>query len=194
MTEPQPTVFRNHYVGHMDLLSPQATVMEYLDRHEGWFRRCAKPFRADPIGATGYAMGVGRVGAFGFYVDPRVGLDLLPQENGIYRIRTIPIPDQEPQGYEVDFQAEMRLLEQPLVIDGAEKGPMTAIEWDLDLTVTLQFPSFILKLPQESIQNTGDGVLAFVVKRVSKSLTAKVQDDFHRSHGVTVPRGVKLRR
>jgi hypothetical protein len=194
MAEPQPTIFRNHYVGYMDLLADQETVMHYLDRHEGWFRRCAKPFRADPLGTTGYAMGVGRVGAFGFYVDPRVGLDLLPQEGGVYRIRTIPIPDQEPQGYEVDFQAEMRLLEQPLVVEDAARGLMTAIEWDLDLTVTLQFPAFILKLPQESIQKTGDGVLAFVVKRVSKSLTAKVQDDFHRSHDIAVPRGMKLRR
>lgn len=188
-----PTVFRNHYVGYMHLHADVQTVMDYLDTHQGWFRRCAKPFKADPIGTTGYAMGVGRVGAFGYHVDPRVGLDLLPQENGVYRIKTIPIPDQEPQGYEVDFQAEMRLLEAPVEpkqqINGAV---MTSVEWDLDLTVTLQFPRFIHRLPQDVIQKTGDGVLAFVVKRVSNSLTAKVQNDFHQTIGVKTPKHHKL--
>jgi hypothetical protein len=142
-------------------------------------------------------MGVGRVGAFGFYVDPRVGLDLLPAENGIYRIRTIPIPDQEPQGYEVDFRAEMRLEERSL-LDAypqeqlAGTTVLTSVEWDLDLTVTLQFPAFIHRLSMDTIQKTGDGVLAFVVKRVSKSLTAKVQNDFHKTHGIKVPKKVKI--
>ncbi len=184
--------FSNHYAGYMDLLADKATVMQYLDNHAAWFPRCAKPFRADPIGKTGYAMGVGRVGAFGFYVDPRVGLNLLPPENDVYRICTIPIPDQEPQGYEVDFQAEMRLQERPLNL--AEFPLMTCIEWDLDLAVTVQFPPFLWHMSREVIQKTGNSVLGFVVKRVSTSLTAKVQGDFHRTHNITVPKHVKLRR
>jgi len=186
------TKFTNHYVGYMDLLADKSTVMQYLDNHPEWFRRCAKPFRADPIGSSGYAMGVGKVGAFGFYVDPRVGLNLLPPENDVYRICTIPIPDQEPQGYEVDFQAEMRLQEKPLDIDGFPL--MTCIEWDLDLAVTVQFPPFILQMSGDMIRKTGNGVLGFVVKRVSTSLTAKVQADFHHTHNIKVPQQVKLRR
>jgi hypothetical protein len=44
------------------------------------------------------------------------------------------------------------------------------------------------------LQKTGDSVLGFIVKRVSKSLTAKVQDDFHKTHDIKVPKQVKLRR
>lgn len=187
----KPTKFVNHYVGYMDLWADKATVMAYLNAHQGWFRRCAKPFPADPIGDSGYALGVGKVGAFGFYVDPRVGLNLLPPENDVYRIQTIPIPDQAPQGYEVDFNAEMRLKECPKEI---EPGVMTAIEWDLDLVVTLQFPSFIHRMSGEMIQNTGNGVLAFVVKRMSSFLTAKVQADFHHTHQIKVPKQAKLRK
>ncbi|MDX2256188.1 MAG: DUF1997 domain-containing protein [Pseudanabaenaceae cyanobacterium bins.39] len=187
--------FHNHFVGHMDLLADKATVMKYLDAHQGWFRRCAHPFKADPIGETGYAMGVGKVGAMGFQVDARVGLDLLPPDaNAVYRITTIPIPDQPPQGYEVDFQAEMRLMEKSLEQPMNGYGVMTSVEWDLHLTVFLQFPQFIQKLSQDILQKTGDAVLGFVVQRVSKSLTAKVQDDFHSTHGIKVPRQLKLRR
>ncbi|MEE3717534.1 DUF1997 domain-containing protein [Tumidithrix elongata RA019] len=193
------TQFRNHFVGYMDLFAEQSVVMTYLDSHQGWFKRCAHPFKAEPIGTTGYAMGVGRVGAFGYYVYPNVGLNLLPQENSVYRIVTIPIPDQEPQGYEVDFQAEMRLQPRSLaeVLSGeelAQNPTMTSIEWDLNLTVTLQFPPFIHRMSKDMIQKTGDGVLAFVVKHVSNSLTAKVQNDFHKTHNIKVPKKVKLRK
>ncbi|MBD2175960.1 DUF1997 domain-containing protein [Pseudanabaena sp. FACHB-1998] len=188
--------FHNHYVGHMDLFADQQTVMKYLDAHQGWFRRCAHPFKADPIGETGYAMGVGQVGAMGFQVDARVGLNLLPpDENSVYRITTIPIPNQPPQGYDVDFQAEMRLEEQVTDVQILGKNAvMTGIEWDLNLTVSLQFPPFLQRLSQEILQRTGDSVLGFVVKRVSKSLTAKVQDDFHKTHNIKIPKQIKLRR
>ncbi|MBD2152282.1 DUF1997 domain-containing protein [Pseudanabaena sp. FACHB-1277] len=192
--------FHNHYVGYMDLLADQVTVMKYLDAHQGWFRRCAHPFKADPIGETGYAMGVGKVGAMGFQVDARVGLNLLPpDENFVYRITTIPIPNQPPQGYEVDFQAEMRLKEQPLeslkeLQLGQQNLVITSVEWDLHLTVSLQFPNFIQRISADILQKTGDSVLGFVVQRVSKSLTAKVQDDFHKTHTIKVPKQVKLKR
>jgi len=198
------TNFTNHYVGYMDLLADLKTVMDYLDTHQGWFKRCAHPFKADAIGTTGYAMGVGRVGAFGFEVDPRVGLNLLPpDENNVYRIVTIPIPDQEPQGYEVDFRAEMSLTEVPLQptdypkLDSAvlDTYPMmTSVAWDLNLRVTLQFPAFIHRMPMDLIQKTGDGVLAFVVEKVSRSLTGKVQDDFHQTHNIKPPKQIHLRR
>lgn len=191
--------FYNHYIGYMDLLADQVTVMKYLDAHQGWFRRCAHPFKADPIGETGYAMGVGKVGAMGFQVDARVGLNLLPpDENFVYRITTIPIPNQPPQGYEVDFQAEMRLKEQPLEslkeLQLGQNPVITSVEWDLHLTVSLQFPNFIQRISADILQKTGDSVLGFVVQRVSKSLTAKVQDDFHKTHAIKVPKQIKLKR
>ncbi len=191
--------FRNHYIGNMDLFADKQTVMKYLDAHQGWFKRCAHPFKADAIGETGYAMGIGHVGALSFKVDARVGLNLLPpDENCVYAIVTIPIPDQEPQVYEVDFQAEMRLQEKILELRAGEKlgdNPLiTAIEWDLHLTVSLHFPGFVKKMGTDMIQKTGDSVLGFIVQRVSKSLTAKVQDDFHKTHEIKVPKQVKLRR
>jgi hypothetical protein len=191
--------FHNHYIGNMELLADKVTVMKYFDAHQGWFRRCAHPFKADPIGETGYAMGIGKVGALGFQVDARVGLNLLPpDQNCVYRIVTIPIPEQEPQGYEVDFQAEMRLEEKTLELRSGEKlgaDPLiTSITWDLHLTVSLHFPGFIQKLAKDMIQKTGDSVLGFIVQRVSKSLTAKVQDDFHKTHEIKIPKQVKLRR
>ncbi|MFQ3679437.1 MAG: DUF1997 domain-containing protein [Pseudanabaenaceae cyanobacterium] len=172
----------------MDLLTDRATAIAYLDDHPRWFRRCAKPLRAEPIGTTGYALGVGRVGAFGFYVEPQVGLDLLPQENGVYRIRTVPVPGMTDPGYKVDFNAEMDLQEKATPADLADLAPhLTAIEWTLDLAVSLSFPDSILRRSEGWILRTGNAVLAAVVKRVSMMLTAKVQADFHQSVGLAVP-------
>ncbi len=186
------TIFRNEFIGLMDLFADRKTVMNYLDCHQGWFCRCAHPFQADPIGENGYAIGVGQIGAFGFKVDPRVGLHLLPQDEGVYRILTIPIPDQAPQGYEVDFRAEMYLKEDS--VPPEYETPielMTKVEWNLLLTVSLRFPRFIHRLKPETIQSTGDNILAMVVRRVSNSLTKKVQADFHRTHRIEIPKKYK---
>ncbi|AFY69672.1 Protein of unknown function DUF1997 [Thalassoporum mexicanum PCC 7367] len=188
------TTFRNYYVGYMDLYGDRQTVMDYLDAHEGWFKRCAHPFKADSIAKNGYAIGVGCVGALGFNVDARVGLNLLPQDQGIYRIVTIPIPGQEPQQYDVDFSAEMQLEErQPNQEQSASWQVMTAVEWQLELTVSMQFPKFIHRLSNGAIQATGDKVLAYIVKKVSQSLTAKVEADFHKTMDVKIPRKHRLR-
>ncbi len=104
-----PSQFRNHFVGYMDLYADAATAIAYLDAHQGWFCRCAQPLKVKSISRNAYALGIGHVGALGYKVDPRIGLDLLPQKEGVYRIQSIPVPDQEPQAYEVDFQAVMIL-------------------------------------------------------------------------------------
>ena len=186
-----PSQFRNHFVGYMDLYADAATAIAYLDAHQGWFCRCAHPLKVKSISRNAYALGIGHVGALGYKVDPRIGLDLLPQKEGVYRIQSIPLPDQEPQVYEVDFQAVMILKEQPADEGGAV---MTSVEWHLDLTVTMLLPRFVQVVPKNVLQKTGDSVLAHVVKSISQSLTAKVQADFHKTVGVTMPKNGKKRK
>jgi hypothetical protein len=187
-----PSRFSNHFVGYMDLYADAATAIAYLDAHQGWFCRCAQPLKVKPISRNAYALGIGHVGALGYKVDPRIGLDLLPQKEGVYRIQSIPLQDQEPQVYEVDFQAVMILKEQPAAAEGG--AAMTSVEWHLDLTVTMPLPRFVQVVPQNVLQKTGDSVLAHVVKSISQSLTAKVQADFHKTVGVTMPKNAKKRR
>jgi hypothetical protein len=180
-----PGKFSNHFVGYMDMYADAATAIAYLDAHQGWFCRCAHPLKVKAISSNAYALGIGHVGALGYKVDPRIGLDLLPQKEGVYRIRSIPLPDQEPQVYDVDFQAVMILKEQPADENGTV---MTSVEWQLDLTVSIQLPKFVQVFPQHVLQKTGDTVLAHVVKSISQTLTAKVQTDFHKTIGVTIPK------
>lgn len=180
-----PAKFSNHFVGYMDMYADAATAIAYLDAHQGWFCRCAHPLKVKAIGSNAYALGIGHVGALGYKVDPRIGLDLLPQKEGVYRIRSIPLPDQEPQVYDVDFQAVMILKEQPADENGVV---MTSVEWQLDLTVSIQLPRFVQVFPQHVLQKTGDTVLAHVVKSISQTLTAKVQADFHKTIDAIVPK------
>ena len=84
------------------------TVGDYLNRHQGWFPRCASPMQVSPISDHGYALVVGHYSVLGYEVEPKVGLYLAPLEQRIYRIDTIPIPDYEPPGYDVDFKAIFR--------------------------------------------------------------------------------------
>jgi Protein of unknown function (DUF1997) len=181
---PQPFCFSYRFTDTMLMGADVKTVGKYLDAHQGWFTRCAHPMTVKPIGETGYDLTIGKFESFGYIVEPKIGLELLPHENAVYRIRTVDIPDYAPLGYEVSFNAEMRLVE---TLDGDRLG--TKVDWDLDLHVYIQFPKFIYKLPTGVIQATGDKVLKQIVNRVSRQLTHKVQTDFHGNLGLKIPKG-----
>lgn len=179
----EPTQFQGYYSSCMEMHADAKTVAAYLDAHHGWFRRCAQPMTVDPIGENGYALIVGRFGSFGYEVEPKVGLNLLPQCEGVYRIETIAIPGYEPAGYDVDFKASLQLVE--TVTDAGT--PLTRVEWELNLAVYVQFPRFIRALPKALVQKTGDRLLNQIVRQVSRCLTHKVQSDFHSMHNIPFP-------
>jgi hypothetical protein len=173
------TQFRSHFVGSMELKADADKVTQYLDAHQGWFCRCAHPMTVEPVGEDGYLLTIGRYGSMGYEVEPKIGLRLLPPDDqGVYRIETIPDTTDQGQMYQVDFQAALRLVDRP---SDATATTETHVEWTLDLEVSLLFPRFIRRLPQALIQGTGDRLLQQIVRQVSRRLTAKVQDDFHTS-------------
>jgi Protein of unknown function (DUF1997) len=186
------TRFQSHFRGGMELYADVQQVANYLDAHRGWFFRCAQPMQVEPIGENGYVLTIGQFGSFGYQVEPKIGLDLLPQDAGVYRIQTVTLPEQDSQGYQVDFQAAMHLVEQELAVDSelAELGirHCTHVDWHLDLGVLIHFPRFIHRLPKTLVQHTGDRLLSQIVKQVSNRLTAKVQADFHATLGISVPK------
>jgi hypothetical protein len=179
----QPFCFSQHFTDAMLMGADVQTVGKYLDAHQGWFTRCAQPMQVNTIGQNSYALTVGKFNSCGYTIEPKIGLELLPQQDGVYRIKTIAIPDYTSVGYEVSFNAQMRLLE---VVNGSNIN--TRVEWDLDLSVYIQFPKFIYKLPKGVIQGTGDKVLKQIVTQVSRRLTHKVQQDFHGNFGLTIPK------
>jgi hypothetical protein len=196
------TQFHSHFVGCMDMYAAADAVAEYLDVHQDWFCRCAQPMKVEPLGNNGYALVIGKFGSFGYEVEPKIGLNLLPQDQGVYRIETIPVPGYTSLGYEVDFRAALELIEtSPEAVENSESnlnlkidsvdGAMTRVQWHLDLAVTIQFPRFIHALPKPLIQKTGDRLLHQIVRQVSRRLTYKVQDDFHKSRGIALPKQTK---
>ncbi|OUC14188.1 MAG: hypothetical protein B0A82_12925 [Alkalinema sp. CACIAM 70d] len=189
------TKFQTIFVDCMEMYADAAMVASYLDNHSEWFRRCAQPMTADPIGSTGYILTIGHYGALGYEIEPKIGLDLLPQDAGVYRIETIPVPGFVAPGYDVDFKASMELVEHdPSEMDGLEDGledsvsKMTRVQWHLDLTVQIQFPKFIQALPKSLIQATGEHLLDQIIRQVSRRLTHKVQTDFHSTYNLTMPK------
>lgn len=175
----EETKFYGTFSDCMELSAPAETVAKYLNNHSEWFSRCAQPMKVEPLGENGYEITIGRFGALGYDVEPKIGLELLPPEEGIYRIRTIPIPDYQPPGYDVDYRASLQLVE-----DNTSANPTTRVEWELYLNVYVEFPKFIKRLPKSLIQTTGDRLLNQIVRQVSRRLTRKVQDDFHQSLGI----------
>lgn len=196
----EPVRFHGFFEDCMEMYADAQTVAEYLNVHHDWFRRCAHPMKAEPLGKNGYALTIGRFGSFGYVVEPKIGLELLPAEEGIYRIRTIPVPDYTAPGYDVDFNATQWLVETTAGnIDenlGAVLGrntKVTQVKWQLDLVVIINFPKFIYRLPMSLIQSTGDGLLAQIVRQVNRRLTNKVQQDFHKTLGISIPQKIKMR-
>ncbi len=186
----EPMWFQTHFVGCMEMYADVETVAAYFDVHQGWFRRCAHPMQAEALGENGYALTIGRFGALGYEVEPKIGLNLLPHKNRVYLIETIAIPDYVPPGYDVEFKAAQELIEIPadysnIKLRQTQDLPTTTtrVEWNLDLKVGVCFPKFIHALPLPLVQKTGDRLLAQIVKQVSRRLTYKVQEDFHATVG-----------
>ncbi|MUG91635.1 DUF1997 domain-containing protein [Scytonema sp. UIC 10036] len=176
-----PRRFYGCYSDCMEMPAPSKTVAEYLDNHALWFSRCAEPMKVESLGKHGYALTIGRFGAFGYEVEPKIGLELLPPEEGIYRIRTIPIPNYQAPGYDVDYKSSLQLLETDASDSDRNTGTITRVEWELHLSVYIHFPKFIQRLPKSIIQSTGDRLLNQIVRQVSRRLTRKVQEDFQKS-------------
>jgi Protein of unknown function (DUF1997) len=190
--ENEVSCFQQHFSSCMEMYAEPERVARYLDAHRGWFPRCAHPMKADLIGENGYALTIGKFGSFGYDVEPKVGLNLLPQADGVYRIQTISVPGYEAPGYEVDFRAALQLVEATpdpkQFAAGQAPAQLTQVEWELDLKVMIQFPRFVQRLPQSLIQTTGDRLLNQIVRQVSRCLTHKVQEDFHRAESLAFPK------
>lgn len=189
--------FEVSFEGQMDMYSDVDTVAEYLNAHEGWFCRCAQPMKVEPLADNGYVLTVGKYGSFGYEVEPKIGVVLNPPVDRVYLMQTIPIPDYDSTGYEVNYRAAMKLEE--VAADGIVANKrlfskqaiapdrFTRVTWDLDLKVKVHFPQFITKLSSNLIQVTGDRLLGQIVRQISPRLTYKVQQDFHNSHNLLMP-------
>lgn len=191
----EPTQFHSQFIDCMELYADANTVAKYFDAHHDWFQRCAHPMKVESIGRNAYALVIGQFGSFGYEIEPKIGLDLLPQEEGIYRIETVPVPNYETAGYDVDFRAAMELVEMSPdqqihqeLLRSSTIDRITRVQWQLDLAVSIQFPRFIQALPNSLIQSTGDRLLRQIVRQVSNRLTRKVQEDFCKTHGILLPK------
>ncbi|WP_036476673.1 DUF1997 domain-containing protein [Myxosarcina sp. GI1] len=191
-------LFRASFVGCMDMYSDIDTVADYLDAHEGWFCRCARPMKVEPLGNNGYILVIGRFGSLGFQVEPKIAVVLEPPVDRVYQMRTIPIPDGNTLNYDVNYQASMKLEASDPQQDVRLKASFlkkrialprsnTKVFWSLNLAVNVRFPKFINKFSPSLVQSTGDRLIAQIVRQVSPRLTYKVQQDFHTRLGLPVP-------
>jgi hypothetical protein len=196
--ELKPFLFETYFAGCMDMYSDADTVADYLDDHENWFCRCAQPMKVEVLGNNGYSLTVGNFGSFGYEVEPKIAVVLNPPVDRVYTMHTIPLPDYESVGYEVNYQAVMELREvaAEVVVSASEisqsitsylPSKITQVTWKLDLAVKVIFPKFIHKLPSSLIQGTGDRLLGQIVRQISPRLTYKVQQDFHNRFSLPLP-------
>ncbi|EAQ75484.1 hypothetical protein WH5701_01510 [Synechococcus sp. WH 5701] len=186
--------YSSRFADVMEMRAPSHTVADYLDHHDGWFRRCAAPMTVQSLGPNGYALTLGRFGNFGFEVEPTIGLELLPQSEGVYRIVTAALssPDASLQEiYDVEFNAALQLEEgsgaEPDPASETADGALTQVRWELDLCVWIRLPAVIGLLPDKLVQSSGDHLLRQIVRQISRKLTWKVQEDFHATHELPCP-------
>lgn len=189
--DPRVRCYSSQFADLMEMRAPANQVAGYLDRHEGWFRRCAAPMAVEPLGTNGYTLTLGRFGNFGFEVEPTIDLELLPQCEGVYRILTVEraltpatsLPSRLDDLYDVEFNAALE-LDEP---HGSDAPEFTQVRWQLDLSVWIRLPSVITLLPDNLVQSSGEHLLRQIVRQISRRLTWKVQEDFHASHGLSCP-------
>ena len=188
--DPRVRRYTSTFSDLMEMRANKNVVAAYLDRHESWFQRCATPMDVSPLGRNGYRLTLGRFGNFGFEVEPTIGLELQPQQAGIYRIITVPAGGQERSLdglYDVDFNASLQLdTDDEQGLDDHE-STLTLVRWQLDLSVWIRLPAVITLLPANMLQSSGDHLLRQIVRQISRKLTWKVQEDFHARHDLICP-------
>lgn len=191
------TCFKTKYSDCMELYADIETVAKYFKSHRSWFDRCAHPMKVEALGENGYDLLVGKFGSFGYQVEVRIGLELVPPDSaGRYKIINIKVPNYTSPGYEIKFQSEMRLVELPTdkfcnqkEIQELGLPPIiTGAKWNLDLTVGIKFPKFIQKMPSTLIKKTGNNLLLKIVRQVSRNLSYKTQIDFHTTYNLPLPK------
>lgn len=185
-----PFNFETHFRGLMGMSADRQTVANYLNAHEGWFRRCAQPMTAEPFGDNGYILTVGKFKSFGYEVEPKMAVVLLPPQDGLYVMHSVEVPDYTPLGYDINYTSSLTLEEvsgEEIDWNSRSVARVTKVEWQLHLYVTIQFPKFIYKLPRNLLQTTGDRLLSQIVRQISPRLTYKVQKDFHDRMSLTLP-------
>lgn len=195
-------LFRVSYLGSMDMYSDTETVAKYLNAHEDWFCQCAQPMQAEPLKENGYILTVGCFGSLGYEVEPKIAIVLNPAVDGLYTMETAPIPDYNPPGYEVNYQASMELQEITREDNNSQKtrlnlfknptkknipATITQVNWTMNLEVRVKFPKFIHKLSSTLVQSTGDRLLSQIIRQISPRLTYKVQRDFHTRYELPIP-------
>ena len=195
----RPLLFQGNFIGYMDMYSDADTVATYLDAHDHWFVHCAHPMKVEPLGDNGYTLIVGSFSSLGHEVEPKVALVFHPATKRVYKMHTVPVPNYEYPGYEVQYDAEMELQElTPEQILGPNitkvfpykksiPSVMTRINWQLDLVVTVDVPPLISRFPFSLVQKTGDRLLSQIVRQISPRLTYKVQKDFHTRLKLPIP-------
>ena len=193
----KPFNFNTNFQGYMEMYCPCDRVEKYLNRHQDWFKDCAKPMKAIPLGDNGYTLTVGRFGSFGYEVEAKIDVVMRSLGRGKYVMQTVNIAEYQSPGYKVDYQAVLQLSEintnsvaaiinnKKLISQLSDR--ITRVEWELNLAVAVKFPKFIHKLPSPLIQTTGDRLLTQIVKQVSPLLSSKVQKHFHSSHNLPIP-------
>jgi len=84
--------------------------------------------------------------SFGYDVEPKL-LRAAAPDKGVYRIKSIPVPDYVTPGYEVDFQSALELIENTNRLStNSFQTPdgffgEIRVEWQLQLQFIFTFPS-----------------------------------------------------
>jgi hypothetical protein len=197
-----PVTFQTAFFGRMEMYSDGETVANYLNAHQDWFCRCARPMTVEPLNDRGYTLTIGRFGSAGYEIEPKIAVVLEPPKGRVYEMYTVPVPNYQPVGYDIDYQAVMELEEVSAIeVEGLTKvyqkhykntqqtapDRITKVNWRLNMTIRVDLPKFVRKLPMSIIKSTGEGLITQVVKQVSPRLTYKVQQDFHSSLELPLP-------
>ena len=192
--------FQTKFAGIMEMYSDLDTVAKYLKDHQGWFSRCAEPMMVTPFGDDGYTLTIGNYGAFGYHLEPQMSV-MLETSDGDTRYKMYSVTNtQYEANYDVNYCSVLNLHSIPTSDavtkvakiyrqEGIDNIPteITKINWTLNLSVNIRFPSFIYKLPQSVIKSTGNKVLSQIVKQISPRLSYKVQKDFHDRFNLPIP-------
>ncbi|BAC91438.1 DUF1997 domain-containing protein [Gloeobacter violaceus] len=137
----------------------------YLRKPDHWIPVGFRPLKVEAAAGT-YRLQLPEFGALGFRVAPRVALRVVEEDERLYRLHSVPLPD---PGYAVDFDGLFRL-------DPAARA--VAVFWEANFGIRIELPGFLGMFPQPVVQAAAQAAVSAMNAGVCRSLVGNICRDF----------------
>ncbi|MBW4696680.1 MAG: DUF1997 domain-containing protein [Aphanocapsa lilacina HA4352-LM1] len=160
-----PLSLKDSQRGDVRLQTDLPPLVSYLRKPDHWIPVGFRPLKVEAA-AGAYRLQLPELGALGFRVAPRMALRVVEEDERLYRLYSVPLPE---PGYEADFAGLFRL-------DPAADS--VVVFWEANFGIRIALPGFLGMLPQPVVQSAAQAAVSTMNAGICQSLVGNLCRDY----------------